>query len=77
MPPEVCARFRAIPDYDPTLSSFISHEAADLASPRVAELKAQGAAILCWTIRSPAEEAAARKVARNVTFEGYLSQQPA
>ncbi len=77
MPPEICAHFRAIPDYDPTLSSFISHEAADLASPRVAELKSQGAAILCWTIRSPAEEAKARKVAQNVTFEGYLSSQPA
>lgn len=72
MPPELCARFRAIPDYDPTLSSFISHEAADLSSPRVAELKAGGAAILCWTIRSPAEEAMARRVAQNVTFEGYL-----
>lgn len=72
MPPEMCAHFRAIPDYDPTLSSFVSHEAADLSSPRVAELKAQGAAILCWTIRSAAEEALARRVAQNVTFEGYL-----
>ena len=77
MPPGMCAHFRAIPDYDPTLSSFISHEAADLSSPRVAELKAQGAEILCWTIRSSAEEALARKVARNVTFEGYLSPLPA
>ena len=77
MPPGMCAHFRAIPDYDPTLSSFISHEAADLSSPRVAELKAQGAEILCWTIRSPVEEALARKVARNVTFEGYLSPLPA
>ena len=72
MPPEICAHFRAIPDYDPTLSSFVSHEAADLSSPRVAELKAEGAAILCWTIRSAAEEALARRVAQNVTFEGYL-----
>lgn len=77
MPEEMCARFRAIPDYDSTGSSFISHEAGDLHRPRVAELKAQGAAILCWTIRSPAEEDAARKVAQNVTFEGYLSPIPA
>jgi hypothetical protein len=28
---------------------------------------------LCWTIRSPEEEAQARRVAQNVTFEGYLS----
>lgn len=76
LPPETCARLRAIPDYDPTLSSFISHEAKDLARPRVAELKAQGAAILCWTIRSPEAEAAARRMADNVTFEGYRSPIP-
>jgi hypothetical protein len=73
----MCARLRAIPDYDSTASSFISHEAADLSSPRVADLNAQGAAILCWTIRSPAEEAQARRIAQNVTFEGYLSPIPA
>lgn len=77
MPEAMCAHFRAIPDYDSTGSSFISHEAADLASARVAELKSQGAAILCWTIRTPAEEAKARQVAQNVTFEGYLSPIPA
>jgi glycerophosphoryl diester phosphodiesterase len=77
MPPAMCARFRAIPDYDPTGSSFISHEAADLAAPRVAELQAQGAAVLCWTIRSPADEAQARAVAQNVTFESYLPPLPA
>ncbi len=69
--PAICERLRAIPDYDRTGASFISHEAADLARPRVAELKAQGAALLCWTIRSPEAEAAARRIAHNVTFEGY------
>ena len=77
MPADMCAHFRAIPDYDATLSSFISHEAADLSVPRVAELKSQGASILCWTIRSPEEEAQARRIADNVTFEGYLSPIPA
>ncbi len=72
-----CDRLRDIADYHPTHSSFISHEAADLARPRVATLAAEGAAILCWTIRSPAEEAAARHIAQNVTFEGYLSPFPA
>ena len=37
-----------------------------------AELKAEGAAVLCWTIRSLAEEEIARQVAQNVTFEDYL-----
>lgn len=76
IPPDLCARLRDIPDYDRCEASFISHEAADLARPRVAELQAQGAAILCWTIRSPAAEAAARCIAQNITFEGYLPPRP-
>lgn len=71
------ARLRAIPDYDTVQASFISHEARDLKRRRVAELKAQGAAILCWTIRSAAAEAEARAIADNVTFEGYPAALPA
>jgi glycerophosphoryl diester phosphodiesterase len=74
MPADLCAHLRAIPDYDATASSFISHEAKDLARPRVSALKSQGAAILCWTIRSPEAEAKARAVAHNVTFEGYAAK---
>ncbi len=77
LPADRCAHFRAVPDYDATLSSFISHEAPDLARDRVAELKRLGAKVLCWTIRSPEAEALARKIADNVTFEGYLSPLPA
>lgn len=50
---------------------FISHHHGDLDNPRVAQLKARGLSILCWTIRTPAEEAEARRIADNVTFEGY------
>jgi glycerophosphoryl diester phosphodiesterase len=64
-------RLRDIADYAAIGASFISHEAADLARPRVAELKADGAVVLCWTIRSPQAEARARTVAQNITFEGY------
>ncbi len=71
LPPETCDRLRGVPDYDRVAASFISHEAADLSRPRVADLASQGAAILCWTIRSPEAEAAARRYAANVTFEGY------
>jgi len=77
MPAATGARLREIPDYEATQSSFISHEAADLGRARVAILKAAGAAVLCWTIRSPEAEAAARRVAQNVTFEGYLAAFPA
>jgi len=74
---QTCDQLRAIPDYDRTQSSFISHEAADLTRPRVAELQSQGAAILCWTIRSREAEAKAREVAQNITFESYPAALPA
>ncbi len=60
-----------IADYDRVGASFISHRARDLGAPRVAALKAAGAAILCWTVRSPEQEAQAREMADNITFEGY------
>lgn len=64
---------RAIPDYARTGSCFVSHNLADLRAPRIAALKAEGAAILCWTVKSAETEAEARKVADNITFEGYLA----
>ena len=76
--PELSAKTRAhlreIPDFNRVGASFISHQASDLARPRVAEIKAMGADILCWTIRSAEEEFQARKVADNITFEGYAAK---
>ena len=77
IPEAVCADLRDIPDYDRTLSSFISHKATDLDRARVADLKAQGSSILCWTIRSAEAEAKARLIADNITFEGYPAALPA
>lgn len=77
IPADVCAYLREIPDYDRTQSSFISHQVSDLGRPRVAALKAAGAAILCWTVRSREMEAEARKVVHNITFEGYAATIPA
>ncbi|MFN3605607.1 MAG: glycerophosphodiester phosphodiesterase family protein, partial [Cypionkella sp.] len=77
LPADICERLRTIPDYDRTKASFISHEAADLARPRVGDLRAQGAAVLCWTITSPQAEAAARRYAHNITFEQYAPPHPA
>lgn len=68
-----CERLREIPDFHATKASFISHDKDDLANPRVAELRAAGTPVLCWTIRSPIEEAHARRFADNVTFEHYLA----
>lgn len=76
LPQDVCDHLRGIPDFDRVGASFISHEVKDLARPRVAALKAQGVPILCWTVRSPKQEAEARAIADNVTFEGYLAIHP-
>lgn len=77
LPASVRDHLREIPDYDRTLSSFISHEASDLGRPRVEELRRKKAGILCWTIRSPEAEAEARRIAQNITFEGYAAPVPA
>ena len=53
-------------------ASFISHNQKYLSMPRVAEVKRSGLPILCFTVCSPEEEAIAREVADNVTFEDYL-----
>lgn len=71
LPAAVRDQLRDIPDLTRTGSSFVSHEAADLDRPLIGALKADGIAILCWTIRSPEAEAAARRVAQNITFEAY------
>ena len=66
--------FRALADFGPTGACFISHYHEDLGDPAVAELKARGVPVLCWTIRSPGAEAQARRIADNITFEGYMPQ---
>ncbi len=71
IPATIRDRLGEIPDYDTTGASFISHQHTDLTNPHVARLKDRGAKILCWTVRSPQEEAEARKIADTVTFEGY------
>ena len=70
-------RLRDIPDYDATGASFVSHDISALSAPRLDALRAQGAKILCWTVRSAQAEAEARKRADNITFEGYLPDHPA
>ncbi|HBQ36684.1 MAG TPA: phosphodiesterase [Rhodobacteraceae bacterium] len=68
------ARLREIPDYDRIGACFISHRHDDLDNPHVARLKASGAGICCWTVRSKAEEVCARKYAETITFEGYKAE---
>lgn len=70
----ICDRLRSIPDFDRVEASFISHDINDLDRPRLAALKAAGADILCWTVTSAEQEAKARQVAHNITFEQYLAK---
>ncbi|RRH73909.1 glycerophosphodiester phosphodiesterase family protein [Falsigemmobacter faecalis] len=74
--PATRARLNAIADYETTGASFISHHHRDLGSAAVTRLRGLGADVLCWTIRSAAEEAKARQIACNVTFEGYRAALP-
>ncbi|MEO0372508.1 MAG: glycerophosphodiester phosphodiesterase family protein [Pseudomonadota bacterium] len=67
---------RDIPDYHRAGCSFISHHASDLARPRVQSLRADGAPVLCWTIRNEAQEHDARVLSDNITFEGYAATIP-
>lgn len=73
VPENVRDTLRDIPDFDRTKSCFISHSKASLTNPAVTRIKAQGHAILCWTIKSPQQEAKAREIVDNITFEGYLA----
>jgi glycerophosphoryl diester phosphodiesterase len=67
------AELATIPGFEDMDADFLSHDHTDLDSPRVEQLKAQGVPILCWTIRSPEQERQARKIADNITFEGYVA----
>ncbi|MGH1367908.1 MAG: glycerophosphodiester phosphodiesterase family protein [Maritimibacter sp.] len=71
LPETLCAELAKISDYERVGASFISHDVNDLGSARVKALKSNGAKILTWTVRSPEQEAKAREVADNITFEGY------
>lgn len=73
LPAATCDHLRTIPDYERLGASFVSHDVHDLHNPRLTELRAAGAHILCWTVTSPEIETEARKVADNITFEGYLA----
>lgn len=72
VPAERREKLATIPDFEDTGTCFVSHQHNELDSPRIAQLKSQGVPVLCWTIRSPESEAAARQIADNITFEGYL-----
>jgi len=72
LPKIALKKLRGLPDFGLVKACFISHRADDLTNPRVAEIRASGARVLCWTIKNNTAEAEACKFADNFTFEGYL-----
>lgn len=73
---ETRGHLASIADFDRVGASFVSHDRTDLGNPAVAALKARGIPVLTWTIRSPEQEAEARRIADNITFEGYPARKP-
>ncbi|RYH01955.1 phosphodiesterase [Salipiger sp. IMCC34102] len=71
IPRPTLERLRQVPDYGHLGACFVSHDREDLDAPVIADLKSQGAKVLTWTIKSAEQETQARKVADNITFEGY------
>ncbi len=59
---------------DRTGASFVSHDWRDLETVKLKPVRQRGIDIICWTVRSPDEEAVARRNAVNITFEGYLPE---
>lgn len=57
-------------------AAFVTYEWRLLPTPATDALRAAGLRLLSWTIRSEAEERAARAVSDNVTFEGYAAAIP-
>lgn len=73
LPKATRENLRRIPDLDRVGGCFISHDRNDLDQPEVRTLKDNGVSILTWTIRTPEQEAKARQIVDNITFEGYLA----
>lgn len=65
------AALAQVADYEATGCAFVSFDHRDLPTPETAALRAQGGAVLCWTVRSASEEATVRAHVDAVTFEGY------
>ncbi len=69
------ARLRVLrdtPDLERVSAGFVSHKYTDLSVGHVANAKAAGLPVIGWTVKSPDDEKIARRIADNITFEGYL-----
>jgi glycerophosphoryl diester phosphodiesterase len=58
-------------EFETSGAAFVSYHWRSLPTPETAALRGRGVPVLSWTIRSEAEESAARAHSDNITFEGY------
>ena len=72
LPKKRAEELNNIPDFDRVGADFISHDWQSLDAAPVTTLRSKGVPILCWTVQSAAQEIKARRLADNVTFEGYI-----
>ena len=72
MPKKRADELRHIPDFEATGACFISHNFRSLDLPAVERIRQGGDPVLSWTIKSEDDEHEARRLADNITFEGYL-----
>lgn len=59
-------------DYDRVGACFISHHWQDLDNPLLANIRARGASVLTWTIKSRKQAAKVSGRVDNITFENFL-----
>ncbi|MEM9393634.1 MAG: glycerophosphodiester phosphodiesterase family protein [Pseudomonadota bacterium] len=67
------AELSAIRKFDEVGASFISHDRRSLRAAAVIALRKRGVPILTWTVKTQRQEEKARRIAHNVTFEGYIA----
>ena len=69
--PEARAALADLAMFDEVEADFISYGVRDLPRPAVAALRARGAPVLCWTVRSAEMAEEALRHADAITFEGF------
>ncbi|HKK37473.1 MAG TPA: glycerophosphodiester phosphodiesterase family protein [Paracoccaceae bacterium] len=69
--PERRPALARLEDLEAVGGSFASYRWSDLPTPETAALRARGVPVLCWTVRSAEDAAAAAPHSDQITFEGF------
>lgn len=72
IPASTRERLAEIPDFSHASCSFVSHDRRDLGNRALEDVRLAEGKIFTWTVRDADQEAAAREIADQITFEGYL-----